>query len=62
LIKALGDAIGKDEAVSCQNSASWHDPLTGRIAACALCNEMLFECDGNIASETKFEDLHEAFE
>jgi len=45
LMHAIGTPIGKAEAVRCQKSATSHDPATGRIAACASCNEILFECD-----------------
>ena len=43
LMEAIGPPIGKTEAVQCQESATSCDPATGQIAACASCNEILFE-------------------
>ena len=60
LMKAIGPAIGKEEALRCQQSSLQHDASSSRIAACASCNEILFACDNNIV-ETKFHMLHEAF-
>jgi hypothetical protein len=63
LLDSIGQPIGKEEATLCQQSAARHSTDIGRIAYCASCNEVLFECDGNIV-ETTMEQIKtmEAFE
>ena len=61
LKKAIGDPIGQEEASRCQRHTRYYDPSAGRIAACASCNEILFECD-NVITETTFNELHQSFE
>jgi hypothetical protein len=60
LLKGLGDPIGQAEAIQIQQSIEAHDTSKGKIAACASCNEILYECHKNIV-ETKLEDLHQNF-
>ncbi|OQR80598.1 hypothetical protein ACHHYP_17439 [Achlya hypogyna] len=44
ILSAVGDPVGQADASRCQESARQRDAGSGRIAACATCNEALNEC------------------
>jgi hypothetical protein len=41
ILRAIGRSVGQAESARCQMSAAARDPGSGRLAACASCNEVL---------------------
>ncbi|KDO17516.1 hypothetical protein SPRG_22383, partial [Saprolegnia parasitica CBS 223.65] len=61
VLRAVGEAVGQADAARCQESARQRDAGSGRIAACASCNEALYECEGHIVDAGPIERLPAQF-
>jgi hypothetical protein len=61
ILRAIGGPVGQAEAVRCQMSAAARDSGSGRLAACASCNDVLLEPDDVIIDAGPVGHLHAAF-
>jgi hypothetical protein len=62
ILKAIGDPVGQAEAVECQARALQHDIGSCRMAACASCNEVLFENEDTIVDAGPVQHLDDSFQ
>jgi hypothetical protein len=60
-LRAIGGSVGLVESVRCQISAAARDAVSGRLAACDTCNEVLLVPDDISIDAGPVRNLHAAF-